>query len=74
VYTFTVDDLAGGFRTRYEAREIVDELIAKSLEPEPEMPDSPDLELLREYEAQMADKWGLSPEAIAAQENWTEAP
>lgn len=65
MYTFTVDDLAGGFRTRYEAREIVDDLISKPLEPQD------DLAILSMYEE---DVWGTSPEAIAAQMNWTEAP
>lgn len=61
-----IDDFTGGFRTRFEARTEVDELLKKPLV----STDLTDAEQLAEYEEQMRESWGFSDEAIASQENW----
>lgn len=58
-----IDDFTGGFVSRREAREFVDEMIAQPLI----SIEQSDIERLREYEEQLRDTWGESAEAIASQ-------
>jgi hypothetical protein len=56
VHSFLVDDLTGGFGSRYEARSTLNGLIEEPL-------------TKRDKEEVLRESWGMTPDAIASQED-----